>query len=168
MYWELGRHGRGSSVRARPQNGRGGYTTGFSTQIESIFLRSLRGTAIMAGDYGNGGKVMKSRLTQINLQAATVVLLLFAVTGLSTLAKNSQYFPNSNPAHYINISNKMKGGPAPVLLDLPPLYPIAKVVLPQPCAPVNHGVEEISPPSPSIGVTVSIQHRAPPPSQSQH
>jgi hypothetical protein len=104
---------------------------------------------------------MKSRLTRTSLQAATVVLLLFAVTGLSTLAKNSQYFPDSNPAHYINISNKMKGAPAPVLLEPTPLYPIAKVV-PQPCAPVNYGVEEISPPSPSIGVTVSIQHRAPP------
>jgi hypothetical protein len=109
---------------------------------------------------------MTSRLTTASLQAATVVLLLFAVTGLSTLAKNSQYFPNSNPAHYINISNKMKGAPAPVLLDPAPLYPIAKVVPPRPCAPVNHGVEEIWPPSASIGVTVSIQHRAPPPSRS--
>jgi hypothetical protein len=27
---------------------------------------------------------------------------------------------------------------------------------------VNNGVEEISLPSPSIGVTVSIQHRSPP------
>jgi hypothetical protein len=108
---------------------------------------------------------MKSRLTRTSLQAATVVLLLFAVTGLSTLAKNSQYFPNSNPAHYINVSNKMKGAPASVLLEPAPLYPIAKVVRPQPCAPVNHGVEEISLASPSIGVTVSIQHRAPPPSR---
>jgi hypothetical protein len=116
----------------------------------------------MTGDYGNSGKVMKRRLTRTNVQAATVVLLLFAVTGLSTLAKNSQYFPNSNPAHYINISNKMKGAPAPVLLEPTPLYPIARVVPPQPCAPVNHSVEEISPPTPSIGVTVSIQHRAPP------
>jgi hypothetical protein len=108
---------------------------------------------------------MKSLLTRTSLQAATVVLLLFAVTGLSTLAKNSQYFPNSNPAHYINISNKMKGAPAPVLLDPGPLYPIAKVVPLQPCAPRNHGVEEISLPSPSIGVTVSIQHRSPPSSR---
>jgi len=109
---------------------------------------------------------MKSRSTTTSLQSATVVLLLFAVTGLSTLAKNSQYFPNSNPAHYINISNKMKGAPAPVLLDPAPLYPIAKVVPPQPCTPLNHGVEEISLPSPSIGVTVSIQHRSPPSSRS--
>ena len=109
---------------------------------------------------------MKIRLTRTSLQFATVVLLLFAVAGLSTLAKNSQYLPNSNPAHYINISNKMKGAPAPVLLERAPLYPIAKVVPPQPWAPVNHGVGEISLPSPSIGVMVSIQHRSPPPSRS--
>jgi hypothetical protein len=52
---------------------------------------------------------MKNLLTRPSLQIATIVLLLFAVTGLSTLAKNSQYFSNSNPAHYLNISNKMKG-----------------------------------------------------------
>jgi hypothetical protein len=109
---------------------------------------------------------MKNLLTRPSLQIATIVLLLFAVTGLSTLAKNSQYFSNSNPAHYLNISNKMKGAPAPALLERAPLYPIAKVVPSQPCAPVNQGVEEISLPSPSIGVTVSIQHRSPPPSRS--
>jgi len=107
-------------------------------------------------------QLMNSRLLKASLRCATVVLLLFAVAGLSTVAKNSQYFPNSNPAHYINISNKMKGAPAPVLLDFAPLYPIAKVVPPQPYTPTNHGVEEVSLPSPSIGVTVSIQHRSPP------
>lgn len=108
------------------------------------------------------GKFMKSRLARTSLQTATVVLLLFAVAGLSTLAKNSQYFPSSSPAHYINISNKMKGAPAPVLLEVAPLYPIAKVVPPQPHTSANHGVEEIALPSPAIGVTVSIQHRSPP------
>jgi hypothetical protein len=105
---------------------------------------------------------MKRGLLQSSLQIATVVLLLFAVTALSTLAKNSQYCPNSSPAHYLNISNKMKGAPLPVLLERAPLYPIAKVVPPQPCTPANRGIEEISLPSPSIGVTVSIQHRSPP------
>jgi hypothetical protein len=105
---------------------------------------------------------MKRRLLQSSLQIPAVVLLLLAVTALSTLAKNSQYFPSSGPAHYLNISNKMKGAPLPVLLERAPLYPIAKVVPPQPYSPANHGVEEISLPSPSIGVTLSVQHRSPP------
>jgi hypothetical protein len=112
-------------------------------------------------------ELMNSRLLKAGLQFATVLLLLFAVTGLSTLAKNSPYFPNSHPAHYVNISSKMRGAPAPVVLERAPLCAIAKVVPPpQPFSRRNHGVEEISLPSPSIGVTVSIQHRSPPPSQS--
>jgi hypothetical protein len=109
---------------------------------------------------------MNSRLLKTSIQIATVVLLLIAVTGLSTVAKNSPYFPKSDPAHYINISSKMKGAPAPVLLERAPLCVIAKVIPPQPFTPRNHGVEEMSLPSPSIGITVSIQHRSPPPSQS--
>jgi hypothetical protein len=108
------------------------------------------------------GQLMKSRLARTSLQIATVVLLLFAVAGLSTLAKNSQYFPKSNPAHYVNASNKMKVVAPPVVFERAPLQPIAKVVPPRPCVPKKHGIEEVSLPLPSIGVTVSIQHRSPP------
>lgn len=111
-------------------------------------------------------ELMKSRIFKASLQIATVILLLFAVAGLSTLAKNSQYFPKSNPTHYVNIASKMKVAPTPVVLERAPLYPVAKVIPPQPCAPRNHGVEEITLPSPSIAVTVSIQHRSPPSSRS--
>jgi hypothetical protein len=38
---------------------------------------------------------MKRRLLQSSLQIPAVVLLLLAVTALSTLAKNSQYFPSA-------------------------------------------------------------------------
>jgi hypothetical protein len=110
--------------------------------------------------------LMNRRLFSAGLQIATVVLLLFAVAGLSTLAKNSQYFPKSHPTHYVNIASKMNTAASPVLLEPGPLYPIAKVVPPQPRAFRNHGVDEISLPSPSIGVTVSIQHRSPPSSRS--
>jgi hypothetical protein len=107
-------------------------------------------------------ELMKSRLLKTSLQIATVVLLLFGVAALSTLAKNSLYFPKSNPTHYVNIASKMKRASSPVVLEREPLYPVAKVLPPQPCAPRNHGVETISLPSPSVGVTVSIQHRSPP------
>ena len=111
-------------------------------------------------------ELMKSRIFKASLQIATVILLLFPVAGLSTLAKNSQYFAKSNPTHYVNIASKMKVAPTPVVLERAPLYPVAKVIPPQPCAARNHGIEEISLPSPSIAVTVSIQHRSPPSSRS--
>jgi hypothetical protein len=109
---------------------------------------------------------VKSRLFKPIPQVAMVVLLLFAVAGLSTLAKNSQYFPKSHPTHYVNIASKMNTAASPVLLEREPLYPVARVVLPQPRVSANHGVNEISLPSLSIGVTVSIQPRSPPSSRS--
>jgi hypothetical protein len=107
-------------------------------------------------------QLMSSRSFKAGLQFAAIVLLLFAVAGLSTLAKNSQYFSKSNPTHYVNSANKMKPGAPPVAFELAPLQPIAKVVPPRPCVPKKHGIEEVSLPLPSIGVTVSIQHRSPP------
>jgi hypothetical protein len=111
-------------------------------------------------------ELMKSRLLKTNLQIAAIILLLFAVAGLSTLAKNSQYFPKSNPTHYVSIANKMKAAASPILLERAPLYPTMKVAPPQPRAPKKHEIEEVALPSPSIGVTVSIQHRSPPSLQS--
>jgi len=105
---------------------------------------------------------MNKRFSNASLQIATVILLLFAVAGLSTLAKTSQYFPKSHLIQYINISNKMKVAPA-VLLEQAPLYPVAKVVPPQPRTPRKLRTDEISVLSTSIGVTVSTQHRSPPP-----
>ena len=104
---------------------------------------------------------VKSRFSKTTLQITTVVLLLFAVAGLSTLAKTSQYFPKSHPTHYVNISNKMKVAPA-VVLEQAPLYPVAKVVFPQGPAPTNSSSEHISVLATSIGITVSTQHRSPP------
>jgi hypothetical protein len=130
-------------------------------------LLSPRRAAIIETDLeSKNSEPMKSRSFKASLQIATVVLLLFAVAGLSTLAKNSQYFPKSNPTHFVNIANKMKVAPTPVVIERVSLYPIAKVVPPQPCPLRNHRMEEISLPSPSIGVTVSIQHRSPPFSRS--
>jgi hypothetical protein len=105
---------------------------------------------------------MKSRLSKASLQIVTAVLLLFAVAALSTLAKNSQYFPKSNPTHYVNSANKMKAAAPPVVFERAPLQPIAKVVPPRLRAPKEHGIEKVSLPLPSIGITVSIQHRSPP------
>jgi hypothetical protein len=109
---------------------------------------------------------MKCGLLKASLQTVIVVLLLFAVAALSTLAKSSQYFPKSNPTHYVNIANKMKAAAPPVVFERALLQPIAKVAPPRPCAPKKHGIEEVSLPLPSIGVTVSIQHRSPPSSRS--
>jgi len=91
-----------------------------------------------------------------------VVMLLLAIAGFSTLAKNSQYFSRSNPAHYINICSKMKVSHSPVVIDRTSLRPVARFIPPQPEMRIARMVEEEIPARPSIGVTVSLQHRSPP------
>jgi hypothetical protein len=80
---------------------------------------------------------------------------------LSTLAKNSWYLPQSNPGHYLNIASKMQVRHCPIILEKTPLQEIAKFV---PAPEVIRGPRErdSEPPKPSIGVTVSLQHRSPP------
>jgi hypothetical protein len=91
------------------------------------------------------------------------LLLLFAVAGLSTVAKDSQYLPKSHPAHYLNISSKMKvSSPAPVL-DRAPLHAVAKI---EPPRYVARFPRREDPPPPlaiqQIGLRMALQHRSPP------
>jgi hypothetical protein len=91
-----------------------------------------------------------------------VLLLLVAIAGFSTLAKNSQYLSRSNPAHYVNISSKMKVTASPAVVDHAPLRHDARFVAPQPQVRLHRVEREEIPPLPSIAVTVSLQHRSPP------
>ena len=91
-----------------------------------------------------------------------VVMLLLAIAGFATLAKNSQYLSRSNPAHYINISSKMKVSHFPVVIERTPLRPVPRFIPPQPETRITQVVREETPPLLSIGVTVSLQHRSPP------
>jgi hypothetical protein len=91
-----------------------------------------------------------------------VLLLLVAIAGFSTLAKNSQYLSRSNPAHYINISSKMKVTASPAVVDHAPLRHDARFVAPQPQVRLHRVEREEIPPLPSIALTVSLQHRSPP------
>jgi hypothetical protein len=91
-----------------------------------------------------------------------VVILLLSIAGFSTLAKNSQYFSKSNPAHYINDSSKMTVNQLPVVIDRTPLRAVARFVPPQAEMRIAQEAEEEIPALPSMGVTVSLQHRSPP------
>ena len=106
---------------------------------------------------------MRSRLVKRSLLNVAIVALLFAVAGLSTLAKNSQYFPKSNPTHYVNIATKMKAAPSRVVVQRERLSPVAKVLPPKSEVLNRYAAkEEANLPLPSVGVTVSVQHRSPP------
>jgi hypothetical protein len=95
------------------------------------------------------------------VRGALLVLLLFAVPALATLAKQSWYLPQSNPGHYLNIASKMQVPYCPMILEKTPLQAIAKLERPQPLAR-SAWETDAEPPKPSISVTVSQQHRSPP------
>jgi hypothetical protein len=92
----------------------------------------------------------------------TILLLLIAIVGFSTAAKNSQYYSSSNPAHFLNISSKMKVSTAPMVLDRAPLPLVERLIAPMQETKAFPVVELEVPDVPSLAVTLTLQHRSPP------
>lgn len=108
------------------------------------------------------GTVSRRTRSRRLMVRCAILALLIAVAGLSTLAKNSLYYPKSHPTHYVSIASKARVAQAPAALDREPLIPVARVVPPQPVVQTApHGQPETLP-IPEIGVVVSRQHRSPP------
>jgi hypothetical protein len=89
---------------------------------------------------------------------AFVLVLLFAVANLATVAKNGQYYPKTHPAR-----QKMNDGYAPPVVSRRQTEePVARLVLPQ-RAVRSTDLEVLAVPLvETVGVTVSMQHRSPP------
>lgn len=101
----------------------------------------------------------RARLLHFRL---AVLLLLVAIAGFSTAAKNSQYYSRSSPAHYLNISSKMKANAAPVVIDRAPLQIVERLLAPVFELVSHPAVEDDIPPAASLAVTLTLQHRSPP------
>ena len=95
------------------------------------------------------------------LRVAAVVLLI-GVAGLSTLAKNGQYYPGAQPVKYVSLSTKMDVTPAPTALEPVRQQPATKLVPPHPVSLASLREDLAAPPIERVGVTVSMQHRSPP------
>jgi hypothetical protein len=97
-----------------------------------------------------------------------VVLLLISVAGLSTVAKDGQYFPKTNPARFLSMSTKMNLTHAPIVLDGARTQPVVRIAPPLPSVRITR-IERSEPvPVQRISVRVSLQHRSPPVSHTQH
>lgn len=106
---------------------------------------------------------LKSKAWAIAASRATIILLLFTVAGLATFAKNGQYYPESNPAQHVSVSIKMNVTHSLVQATEEPLQPVSRFLPPQPSVPSPQVRAEATSPSPPVGITVSMQHRSPPP-----
>lgn len=96
------------------------------------------------------------------LASTAMLLLLIAVASLSTLAKNSEYLPESNPAHFLSMASKMKAGHLPVLVVPAPLSLPSKLAPPLPTFRARRPVRLEKPRLQQIDWSVSLQYRPPP------
>ncbi len=96
------------------------------------------------------------------LNKVAILLLLFGIAGLATLAKDGQYYPTANPARQVSLSVKMNDGHVPVAVNRVPSDAVSRITRPKP-RPVMRMHREPEPlPVQSVGITVALQHRSPP------
>jgi len=91
-----------------------------------------------------------------------ILALLLALAGLSTLAKQGQFYPRTNPVRQISAATKMSVPQTARTLDCVPTQPAARLILPQ---PQDRPVRMVAPELSSIAwahLTLPLQHRAPP------
>jgi hypothetical protein len=90
-----------------------------------------------------------------------LLVLLLAVATLSTAAKMSWYLPHGDAGHNLTAAVKMKIAHPPIIFEGLSLQPVVKAAPPLPEIRTSRPVEP-EPEIPSIGITVSLQHRSPP------
>jgi hypothetical protein len=105
---------------------------------------------------------MRRNLFNRILVSTAILLLIFAIAGLTTLAKQSRYLSESNPSHYLSSATKLCMADHPVAFLVAEVRPVAKVIPLQPefrAVPraTSKKLELLQ-----IGLVVSLQHRAPP------
>lgn len=102
------------------------------------------------------------RLQGIFVTRAAIVVLVFTVAGLATLAKNGQYYPKSDPARCVSISTKMNVAHSPVDNAGGLLQAVSPAFPPQTTLPITRAQRAEPAPVRRIGLIVSMQHRSPP------
>ena len=116
----------------------------------------------MATEITNSGAPPKKTVWTALLAKAVVLVLLFSVAGLATLAKNGQYYPKSNPANQVSISTKMNLAHAPAHLAKDHLQPAALSARLRPALQICRMASISAPRMLRAGLTVLMQDRSPP------
>jgi hypothetical protein len=105
---------------------------------------------------------MRRNRSQRILVRAVLLLLLFAVTVLSTLAKDAKYLPKSNPLRHFAQSTKMESLHHPLDSDPSSTPSVSGVVPPQPRFLARLLVQSQGPALYESPLAVFFQRRAPP------
>jgi hypothetical protein len=127
-------------------------------------MRRLRSGAVYTHVLNSGSPTVQTKsLKIVPVQVAVVTLLVF-LAGFSTLAKNVQYLPKSNPAYYLSIASKMKANSDCTItqLKLQPTQQSSQLVIPEAVIPVFTFDPREAPFVQRISLIVSLRYRAPP------
>jgi hypothetical protein len=90
------------------------------------------------------------------------LLLLFAVTGLSTIAKINWYLPQSDPGHYLTTATKMKVADSHTTFTIGSLQPARELLLSLPQEPAMFLEERREISIPPMLLTAILLLRSPP------
>lgn len=122
------------------------------------------GGAIDARALNSGSPTVQIKPSKIVLIRLLVIALLVFLAGFSTLAKNVQYLPKSNPAHYLSIASKMKANSdctaAQIKLQPAQLGPLLQI--PEPLVVLFSFHSREASFVPRISLVACLQYRAPP------
>jgi hypothetical protein len=109
---------------------------------------------------------MPQTLRKLVVARIAVVMLLASLAAFSTLAKNVQYLPKSNPATYLSIASKMKADCGPITVEAPPVerdtISISAAVQPEPSVSFDRSENRKVRFVEIIGLSVSVRRRPPP------
>ncbi len=99
----------------------------------------------------------------VPIQVVVVTLLVF-LAGFSTLAKNVQYLPKSNPARYLSIASKMKADSDCTVAEIKiqPTQPSSQLAIPEAILTVFSFDPREAPFVQRISLLVCLRYRAPP------
>jgi hypothetical protein len=125
---------------------------------------STRSVAIRSNALNSGSPTVQIKSYKIvPIQLAVVTLLVF-LAGFSTLAKNVQYLPKSNPAHYLSIASKMKANSdcSVAHLKLQPTQPSSRLVITEAVLSVFTFDPREAPFVQRIALIICLRYRAPP------
>lgn len=89
-------------------------------------------------------------------------MLLIAIVGLATIAKDGKYYDGSNPEHRSSLSTKMNVTQAPAVLGSSPLERVARIFASKPRPATRAQVHYTPLPVHTVDIRLSFSRRSPP------
>lgn len=91
-----------------------------------------------------------------------IIILLIALAGLATIAKDGQYYHRSSPSHQAFLSTKMNDTQAPVVVLSSPSQRMVGAIPAKPAPDYRTRIDSTPPLVQPVGLLLCFRHRSPP------